>query len=31
VVQSFELDEDWKWCYVDEVFGDPYAEEAYAP
>jgi uncharacterized UBP type Zn finger protein len=20
VVQSFEPDEDWRWCYVDEVY-----------
>ena len=23
IVQSFEPDEDWMWCYADEVFVDP--------
>ena len=23
IVQSFEPDEDWLWCFVDEVFVDP--------
>ena len=23
VVQSFEPGEDWKWCYVDELFAEP--------
>lgn len=27
IIQSFQPDEDWGWCYVDELFFEPFPEK----
>ncbi|MEO8073349.1 MAG: UBP-type zinc finger domain-containing protein [Acidobacteriota bacterium] len=30
IIKSFELGEDWGWCYVDEIFFQPFPNAAKA-
>lgn len=28
IIKSFQPDEDWGWCYVDELFFEPFPDKA---